>query len=205
MSKKVVKRGRRFAIPEPKQFIYNSVEELYREYQRPLYLCFYRMTKDHQDSEDLVHDVFVKIIVGWKSMLPGKTAGFIATIAHNAKHDYYQKKYNRPQTESIEGPDDYDTHDGGFSDPLRRLNIERTTERVEAGLRLLKKSDRDILLDMSVTGMDVEDVRSKYGIKKKGGVYEKICRVRKILSATCGGRDFLPNGEWNQSTASVQE
>lgn len=203
MSKNVVKRGRRFVVPEPKQYIYNNVEELYREYCKPLYRCFFRMTKDPQDSEDLVHDVFVKIIVGWKSMLPGKTAGFIATIAHNAKHDYYQKKYNRPSTESIEGPDDYDTHDGGFSDPLRRLNIDQTAERVEAGLRLLKKSDRDILLDMSVTGMDVEEVRKKYGIKKKGGVYEKVCRVRKILSATCGGRDFLPNGEWNQSGAYI--
>lgn len=199
-------RGRRVIIPAPKLELHLYTKDLLcNEYWKPIYRLALQMTRNHWDSEDITQQVMEKILKGWERIQWENLAGFIATIFHNAKSDYYTQMYNRPSV-GAENPDqkiDYD--DRGDSDPLRLLIRGDAYEQVLFGLDRLKQKDRMLLLDRILTDKSVEELSVKYGIKTPQGVYEKISRIRKVLTAKCGGTDFLPNGEWNSQYDSVPE
>lgn len=204
MSKDKNARGARSIIPEPKLASYDQTS-LANEYWKPLYKLFYKHTKNHWDAEDLTQTVFLKIYAGWDRIWWDNLAGFIARIFHNAKADYFTQKFNRPSVGTEDEDNKRDVHDGGVQDPLRLMIRGEASERIMVALGKLKNNDRLLLLERVLTDKSVEELSLKYGIKTPQGVYEKISRIRKVLTANCGGKDFLPNGEWNEQYECVSE
>lgn len=72
--------------------------ELFDRYQTPLYNFYAKMTGDRGLSEDLVQEVFLRILKYRRSYTPGHNfRTWVYQIARNARVDHYRKQ--RPQVE----------------------------------------------------------------------------------------------------------
>ena len=72
-----------------------SFSELVDLYGRRLYGYFYRLTADGTVSEDLLSELFVKLVERFKSYRGGSFDGWLFTIASNVFYDYLRRKQRR--------------------------------------------------------------------------------------------------------------
>ncbi len=72
-----------------------SFSELVDLYGRRLYGYFYRLTGSGVISEDLLSELFVKLVEKFKSYRGGSFDGWLFTIASNVFHDYLRRKQRR--------------------------------------------------------------------------------------------------------------
>jgi RNA polymerase sigma factor (sigma-70 family) len=69
---------------------------LYDRYAKPLYAFFYRLTSNPTASEDLVQNVFVRILKYRDNFRDeGRFSTWLFAIAHNVKNDYLRKVLRR--------------------------------------------------------------------------------------------------------------
>ncbi len=73
---------------------------LFERYKKPLFGYFYRTFHDKETSEDLVQNVFIRILK-YRSKFTGygKFSSWMYRIAHNVSVDYYRKNKNHQQSE----------------------------------------------------------------------------------------------------------
>lgn len=70
----------------------NALEALYRAYAKPCYQLAMRLTSNPQASQDIVHEVFVKIIRKVSQYQhKGNFAGWVRQIAANESIDYLKR------------------------------------------------------------------------------------------------------------------
>lgn len=76
------------------------IEDLYKKYQRSVFLYIYYKIGNKEEAEDLVQDVFVRLI-GYQQMLRVDTIKhFIFTISRNLLYDYFRHHYKRLEVTS---------------------------------------------------------------------------------------------------------
>jgi RNA polymerase sigma-70 factor, ECF subfamily len=73
-----------------------SWEEVAREYGRFLYTVAYRLTGDHDDAQDLVQDVLVRVQRGLATYQPGSMEAWLSRITTNAFLDRVRRRKRRP-------------------------------------------------------------------------------------------------------------
>ncbi|RHI10683.1 RNA polymerase subunit sigma-70 [Bacteroides sp. AM16-24] len=76
------------------------IEDSYKKYQRSVFLYIYYKIGNKEEAEDLVQDVFVRLI-GYQQMLRVDTIKhFIFTISRNLLYDYFRHHYKRLEVTS---------------------------------------------------------------------------------------------------------
>lgn len=190
------KPGRKFHIPQPKQQEYDFTG-LYREYYKPMVKQFYSHLGNHEDAEDVAQDFFEKFLKYWKNIQWDKLTGLMAIVARNVKYDHLRKIKGRPDNVEMDNELEFECHDEGISDPIRLLVRNRSVDIVSEAAAVLEGQDRDIFMDFYFNSMASEEICEKYGIKK-GKFYDCTHRIRRILRKKFKGRDFAPDGSWNQ-------
>jgi RNA polymerase sigma factor (sigma-70 family) len=145
---------------------------LFERYHRQLFNYLMRLTGNSQMSEDLVQDVFMRILKyrhSWQSECPFRTWMF--QIARNARIDYLQR--NIQNEVSLEG------HVLEFACPLPTPDVaaERNDDMriMMAALERLPEERREVLL-----------LRGFQGLK-----FEEIATVLKCSVNTIKGRAFI--------------
>src|ERR1051326_1251442 len=82
--------------------------EILRRYERPIFSLIYRMVRDHELTEDLAQEAFVKALNALDSYKPEfKFSSWIFKIANNVTIDFLRKR--KLDTLSIEGAPDATT------------------------------------------------------------------------------------------------
>jgi RNA polymerase sigma-70 factor, ECF subfamily len=71
-------------------------EEVARDYGRFLYTVAYRLTGDHDDAQDLVQDVLVRVQRGLATYQPGSMEAWLSRITTNAFLDRVRRRTRRP-------------------------------------------------------------------------------------------------------------
>ena len=70
----------------------DSLTTLFERHHRPLFGFFHRMTSDRAAAEDLVQDVFVRVLKYRRAYRPhGSFRSWLFRIARNARHDFAAK------------------------------------------------------------------------------------------------------------------
>jgi RNA polymerase sigma factor (sigma-70 family) len=125
----------------------DHLEELFERYQKKLFNFFMRLTYDQAASEDLIQNVFVRIMKyrsSYNSDLKFKT--WIYQLSRNQFHDYYHKE--------VEKRDD-------FSDvttmPDQEFDQEQQAQ-LQVAMQKLAVEKRELLVMSKMQGMHYEDI-----------------------------------------------
>jgi len=126
---------------------------LFEKYRVPLYNYFTRLTFDRQASEDLVQDVFMKIIKYRRTYRgEGTFSTWLFQVAHNTFYDYVRKKKDHSPIDEHEYqlPDDTDID----QDIMNREDAQI----VRKALGRLPDEDREVLVLRSYRKMKYSEI-----------------------------------------------
>lgn len=191
-------RRKRITVPAPKKDDPSTYtyDELYAEYWDRLHILYSYSIQDYHDAEDLAQEALIRIWRYWDRIQWNKLGGAIAVIVNNVRYDYVRGNFDKPDKEFYEDTLEFESHDDGITDPLRKLVIERAADAVNEFTGVLRDKDREIFLDFYTRDMDIEDLCQKYGMKRTH-IYVQLHRIRELLHECFDAYDLIPDGYWN--------
>ena len=143
----------------------DQIEILFERHRERLYDFFCRLTGNRVFSEDLVQDVFVRILKYRSTYL--HTNCFVAwmyRIARNSRNDHFKKHQVESQTPSDEVATSAHT-------PARQLEESEEMEQLHCAMMQLTESNRELLILLRYQEMKYEEIVE--------------LRFRKLLSNSC--------------------
>jgi RNA polymerase sigma factor (sigma-70 family) len=149
---------------------------LFERYHVPLFDFLTRMTGDRTAAEDLVQDIFMRILK-YRSTFrdTGSFETWLFSIARNARADYFRKRPpNEPLAdEALERPE---TGPG----PAKQLEADRERSRLHRALMLLREDKRELLVLARYQDMKYEQIAEVLGIEV-GAVKVRVHRAMREL------------------------
>ena len=152
-------------------------EEVARDYGRFLYSVAYRLTGNHEDTQDLVQEVLLRVSRGLATYRPGSMEGWLSRIATNAFLDDVRRKKRRP-VEAL--PDDAERVLPGAPAADDALAAANLPDDVQAALRDLPPDFRSAVVLCDVVGMSYDEIAAALDVPI-GTVRSRIHRGRSIL------------------------
>lgn len=158
---------------------------LFERHHRKLFLYFYRLTGDRGASEDLVQDVFFRILKYRHTYQAGNEfVGWMYRIARNAWHDQLEK---RGAEESL---DDEAAHFGeaiasAEGGPVESLMKAERLELLRRALNKLPEDRRELLVLSRFQGLKYEEIAGIVGCEV-GAVKVRIFRAVRDLARMYG-------------------
>jgi RNA polymerase sigma-70 factor, ECF subfamily len=149
---------------------------LFERYHVPLFDFLTRMTGDRTAAEDLVQDIFMRILK-YRSTFrdTGSFETWLFSIARNARADYFRKR--RPNEsldeEALERPE-------SEPGPARQLEADRERTRLRRALMLLREDKRELLVLARYQDMKYEQIAEVLGIEV-GAVKVRVHRAMREL------------------------
>lgn len=156
--------------------------ELFDRYQTPLFNFYAKMTGDRAASEDLVQEVFLRILKYRQSYRPGtQFRGWIYQIARNARADFYKK--HRPEPAEAAKAD---------VAPAAQYGAEQSQHEalLHAALMQLPEEKREVLLLSRFQELKYEEIARLLGCEVgavKVRVHRALAELRQIFQALQAG------------------
>lgn len=97
--------GRRGGHDDADPVAVPSWEQIAKSHDRFLYSLAYRLCGNHQDAQDLVQEVLLRVRRGLNSYQPGNLEGWLSRITTNTFLDRVRKQKRRPTVPLPEEPD----------------------------------------------------------------------------------------------------
>jgi RNA polymerase sigma factor (sigma-70 family) len=155
----------------------DQLEVLFERYREPLYDFFGRLTGNRSVSEDLVQDVFVRIL---KYRTTYREANRFVTwmyqIARNSRIDYLKKH----RTETVDTTPDIVAF---TRTPGRQLEESEEKALLQRAMMQLTESNRELLILLRYQEMKYEDIAELLGTEV-GAVRTRVHRAMKELRDT---------------------
>jgi RNA polymerase sigma-70 factor (ECF subfamily) len=153
---------------------------LFERYHLPLFDFLARMTGDRTAAEDLVQDIFVRILKYRATFRDGGSfETWLYRIARNARADYFrQRSHVEPLAE--EALERAAPQPG----PALRLEADRERDRLRRALMLLREDKRELLVLARYQDMRYEQIADVLGIEigaVKVRVHRAIRELREIF------------------------
>ncbi len=149
-----------------------AFDELVEKYTPKLYGLVYHMTSNHEDTNDILQDVFAKAYRALKRF-KGKSAFYtwIYSIATNMTLNFLKKR-NRRRGMSLDNVDLAIANDKDFieatskSDPVREANISELQERLNMAMQELSKNHRAVVTMFDIQGMPHAEISKVLGVSE---------------------------------------
>ncbi|MBD3183999.1 sigma-70 family RNA polymerase sigma factor [Candidatus Poribacteria bacterium] len=173
----------------------SAFDTLMKKYSKSIYYLALRMTKSHEDAEDISQEVFAKVFKAlptWKPRASFYT--WLRTIAVNLCIDYHRTKV-RHKTQLIENKDGVavvDITSDPADSPLRSTEAEELKQKILKAAEKLSSRQREAFMLVTYGGLSLKEASEIMG-----------CAVGTIKAhlnrATAKMRDFLKDvvDEWN--------
>jgi RNA polymerase sigma-70 factor (ECF subfamily) len=152
-------------------------EEIARDHGRFLYTVAFRLTGNHDDAQDLVQEVLLRVRRGLATYQPGSLEGWLSRITTNAFLDEVRRRKRRP----LEVVSDLPERTLGVdADPDETISRTRLPEDVQAALVALPDDFRAAVVLCDVVGLDYAEIALALDIPP-GTVRSRIHRGRALL------------------------
>jgi RNA polymerase sigma-70 factor (ECF subfamily) len=152
-------------------------EDIARDHGRFLYTVAYRLTGNHDDAQDLVQEVLLRVRRGLASYTPGSLEGWLSRITTNAFLDEVRRRKRRPLEIVADLPERLI---GVDADPDEVLSRSRLPADVQDAIRALPEDFRAVVVLCDVVGLDYAEIADSLGIPS-GTVRSRIHRGRAQL------------------------
>jgi RNA polymerase sigma-70 factor, ECF subfamily len=156
-----------------------SWEEVARHHGRFLYSVAYRLCGNHDDAQDLVQEVLVRVQRGLVTYKPGSLEGWLSRIATNAFLDDVRRRKRRPADVMPE----YEMLERAAPTSVgadEQLAIDSLPEHVQEALRGLPPDYRAAVVLCDVLDFSYEEIAEALDIPV-GTVRSRIHRGRARL------------------------
>ena len=157
---------------------------LFERYKKPLYGFFYGMNRDADLSEDLVQNVFFRILK-YRYLFRGELAGrpgggdfktWMFHIARNVNHDHFRKN-KLGKRESVENWTDRLGHEDAYSVQLQK---DEEMKMLSMAMDRLPEDKREILLLSKFQDKKYKEIGEIIGCSE-GAVKVKVFRALQDL------------------------
>lgn len=149
---------------------------LFERYHVPLFEFLSRVTGDRQAAEDLVQDIFVRILKYRGTFRDdGRFDTWLYRIARNARADYF-----RTRTAPDPLADEALEHPEPSAGPVRLLEAARDRQRLKRALMMLRQDKRELIVLARFQGMKHERIADLLGVDV-GTVKVRIHRALREL------------------------
>jgi RNA polymerase sigma-70 factor (ECF subfamily) len=163
-----------------------AFDELVVKYTPKLYGLVYHMTSNHEDTNDILQDVFAKAYRALKRF-KGKSAFYtwIYSIATNMTLNFLKKR-NRRRAYSLDDVDLAIERDEDFieatskSDPVREANISELQERLNMAMQQLSDDHRAVVTMFDIQGMPHAEIAKIIGASE-GTVRSRLFYAHRQL------------------------
>ena len=152
-------------------------EQIARDHGRFLYTVAYRLTGKHDDAQDLVQEVLVRVQRGLATYRPGSMEGWLSRIATNAFLDDVRRRKRRPL--DLVG-DDIESVTGGAPSADEVIATEQLPDDLQDALRTLPAEYRAAVVLCDVVGLTYEEIAVALDVPV-GTVRSRIHRGRAQL------------------------
>lgn len=152
-------------------------EDVARQYGRFLYTVAYRLSGNHDDAQDLVQEVLLRVRKGLESYRPGSMEGWLSRIATNAFLDDVRRKRRRPLDLVAD-----DAEAGAASAPPADVALAAVVlpDDIQAALRNLPPDYRIAVVLSDVVGLTYQEISEALGVPI-GTVRSRLHRGRGLL------------------------
>ena len=154
-----------------------SWEQVARSHDRFLYSLAYRLCGNHQDAQDLVQEVLLRVRRGLHSYQPGNLEGWLSRITTNTFLDQVRKQRRRP---TVPLPDDPDRVLVGSPDVSADLASRDLPDHLQDLLMELPPDYRVVVVLKDVLSFSYEEIAEMVGVPI-GTVRSRIHRGRGRL------------------------
>lgn len=152
-------------------------EDVAHGHGRFLYSLAYRLCGNHQDSQDLVQEVLLRVRRGLASYRPGNLEGWLSRITTNTFLDRVRKQRRRP---TVPLPDEPDRVVAGSADIETEIAARALPEHLQDLLSDLPPDYRAVVVLKDVIGFSYEEIAELLEIPV-GTVRSRIHRGRGRL------------------------
>jgi len=155
-----------------------ALGELFERHHRAVFLFLRRTTGDAVTAEDLVQEVFVRILKYRHTYDAGSRFDtWLFRIARNARADHFRKR--GPAPAPVDAALEVATPDPG---PDRRLERQIAVEQLDRAMQQLGDEPRDLLVLARYHGLPYDRIAETLGIEV-GAVKVRVHRALKQLRA----------------------
>lgn len=148
--------------------------ELYDLYVKRIYRFVYFKVSGHEETEDIVSEVFLKswnYIIGNSEKEIKSFSGLLYRIARNAIIDYYRKRAGSPENLA----EDQDVGDEGKWSI--EINERIDNQQIIIAIRKLKQEYQEVLTLRYVDGLQIDEIAEITG---KGNVAVRVTLHRAL-------------------------
>jgi RNA polymerase sigma-70 factor (ECF subfamily) len=154
-------------------------EEVARHHGRFLYSVAYRLTGNHDDAQDLVQEVLLRVRRGLATYQPGSLEGWLSRITTNAFLDEMRRRQRRPLDVVPDLPERSLAVDADLDGVLAQT---RLPDDMQAALMALPADFRAAVVLSDLVGMTYAEIAEALDIAP-GTVRSRIHRGRSLLRA----------------------
>lgn len=158
-----------------------SMSEIYRNRHRPLFRFFFRLTGRQATAEDLVHEVFLRMIRYRQTYRGGADEGafesWMYRIARNALTDHARKRRHEVEP----GDNEFEMIESGRPTPFETTAKRQDLALLHRALRELPDDKRELIVLTRFQDLSYEQIGSILGCGA-GTVKTRVFRAMKELS-----------------------
>ena len=158
-------------------------EDVASSHGRFLYGLAYRLCGNHQDAQDLVQEVLLRVRRGLGTYRPGNLEGWLSRITTNTFLDQVRKKRRRP---TVPLPDEPDRVLPGSAGVDAELDSRDLPDHLQALLLELPPDYRAVVVLKDVLSFSYEEIAEALDIPigtVRSRIYRGRARLREALAA----------------------
>ena len=152
-------------------------EDVARNHGRFLYSVAYRLTGNHDDAQDLVQEVLLRVRRGLETYQPGSLEGWLSRITTNTFLDEARRRHRRPLDLLPEEPDRVVPPSPAADQALAG---EVLPDDIQDALRSLPEEYRAAVVMCDVVGLSYQEISASLDVPV-GTVRSRIHRGRALL------------------------
>jgi RNA polymerase sigma-70 factor (ECF subfamily) len=160
----------------------DAFDALIECWRRPLWLYIRRMTRDHDEAQDLFQEVWLRVIRGIARLRDtSRFRAWLFGIARRALMDRLRREYAQLPA------DDLDV--GEVAAQQEPSGIESDLASMEASLEVLPAVEREVLTLFYLNDLTLAELAEALNVPV-GTVKSRLFRARGMLRAAMQGRDY---------------